>query len=57
MKNNIKNELVKDLLKSKAIKFTLYGAGAIAVIYLSGIVMRVLGKTAQSYKFMSDSFK
>ena len=44
-------------LKSNPIKYVLYDIGTIALIYVSGIVMKVIGNTAQSYKFMNNSIK
>jgi|TARA_B110000908_G_scaffold163706_1_gene210671 bacteriorhodopsin len=54
---NHQMELFDSILKSKTIKYVLYGIGAIALIYVSGIVMKVVGSTANSYKFMSNALK
>jgi hypothetical protein len=50
-------ELFDSILKSKPIKYVLYGISAIALIYVGGIVMKVVGNTANSYKFMSNALK
>ena len=50
-------ELFDSILKSKTIKYVLYGISAIGLIYVSGIVMRVVGNTTNSYKFMSNAIK
>ena len=50
-------ELFDSILESKPIKYVLYGIGAIAILYVSGIVMKVVGSTANSYKFMSNALK
>jgi|AP45_3_1055517.scaffolds.fasta_scaffold07078_2 bacteriorhodopsin len=55
MKNKTQNQLINDLLQSSTVKYVLYGIGAIALIYVSGIVMKVVGNTANSYKFMSNA--
>jgi len=54
---NHQMELFDSILKSKTIKYVLYGIGAIGLIYVSGIVMRVVGNTTNSYKFMNNSIK
>jgi bacteriorhodopsin len=41
MKNKTQNQLINDLLQSSTVKYVLYGIGAIALIYVSGIVMKV----------------
>jgi hypothetical protein len=50
-------EFFDSILKSNPIKYVLYDIGTIALIYVSGIVMRVVGNTANSYRFMSNSIK
>ena len=57
MKKINQNELINDILKNKLIKYTLYGIVFVGGLYVSGIVMRVIGNTAQSYKFMNNSIK
>jgi len=57
MKKINQNELINDILKNKFIKYTLYGIVFVGGLYVSGIVMRVIGNTAQSYKFMNNSIK
>ena len=46
-----------EVLSSDYVKYALYAVGAVIAIYLSGIIMRVIGNTAQSYKFMNNSIK
>lgn len=57
MKNEIQKELIKKALSSSAIKYVLYSAGVVAIIYVGGIVMKVIGNTTQSFKFMQEAFK
>ena len=57
MKKKNQNELIKDVLKNKFVKYALYGIVLVGGLYVSGIVMRVIGNTAQSYKFMNNSIK
>jgi bacteriorhodopsin len=57
MKNKTQNQLINDLLQSNTVKYVLYGIGGIALIYVGGIVMKVVGNTAISYKFMSNALK
>jgi bacteriorhodopsin len=56
-KEDFQKQAVKEILSSDYVKYTLYGLGAIAIIYVSGIIMKVIGNTANSYKFMSNSLK
>jgi hypothetical protein len=56
-KEDFQKQAVKEILSSDYMKYTLYGLGAIAIIYVSGIIMKVIGNTANSYKFMSNSLK
>ena len=51
-----KNKL-QEYMNEEYIEYTLWVAGALLIIYVSGIVMRVIGHTAQSYKFMNNSIK
>ena len=57
MKKINQNELINDILKNKFIKYALYGMVLVGGLYVSGIFMRVIGNTAQSYKFMNNSIK
>ena len=57
IKEDFQKQAVKEILSSDYVKYTLYGLGAIAIIYVSGIIMKVIGNTANSYKFMSNSLK
>ena len=56
-KEDFQKQAVKEILSSDYVKYTLYGLGAIAIIYVSGIIMKVIGNTANSYNFMSNSLK
>jgi hypothetical protein len=56
-KEDFQKQAVKEILSSDYVKYALYGVGAITIIYLSGIVMKVVGNTANSYKFMSNALK
>jgi hypothetical protein len=51
-----KNKL-QEYMNEEYIEYTLWVAGALLIIYVSGIVMRVVGNTANSYKFMNNSIK
>ena len=57
MKKINQNELIDDILKNNFIKYALYGIVLVGGLYVSGIVMKVIGNTAQSYKFMNNSIK
>ena len=57
MKKIDQNELINDILKNKFVKYTLYGIVLVGGLYVSGIVMRVIGNTAQSYNYMNNSIK
>ena len=57
MKKIDQKELIEDIFKNKFVKYTLYGIVLVGGLYGSGIVMRVIGNTAQSYKFMNNSIK
>jgi hypothetical protein len=56
-KDDFKKQAINDLLQSNTVKYVLYGVVAIALIYVGGIVMKVVGNTANSYKFMSNALK
>ena len=55
MKKKNQNELINDIFKNMFVKYALYGIVLVGGLYVSGIVMRVIGNTAQSYKFMNNS--
>ena len=57
MKKIDQNELINDIFKNKFVKYALYGIVFVGGLYVSGIVMRVIGHTAESYKFMNNSIK
>jgi hypothetical protein len=57
MKKIDQNELINDIFKNKFVKYALYGIVLVGGLYVSGTVMRVIGNTAQSYKFMNNSIK
>ena len=57
MKKKNQNEMINDIYKNKFVKYALYGIVLVGGLYVSGIVMRVIGNTAQSYKFMNNSIK
>ena len=57
MKKIDQKELIEDILKNKFFKYTLYAVLLVGGLYVSGIIMRVIGNTAQSYKFMNNSIK
>ncbi|MDC3306214.1 hypothetical protein OAV36_04730 [Flavobacteriales bacterium] len=57
MKKIDQKELIDDIFKNKFVKYALYGIVLVAGLYVSGIVMRVIGNTAESYKFMNNSIK
>ena len=46
-------KIINQALKSNALRYVLIGFGAVALIYVSGIVMQVLGKTIHSYNYMN----
>ncbi len=56
-KEDFQKQAVKEILSSDYVRFTLYGVGAIALVYVSGIIMKVVGNTANSYNFMSNALK
>ena len=45
-KEDFQKQAVKEILSSDYVKYTIYGLGAIAIIYVSGIIMKVIGNTA-----------
>ena len=57
MKKKNQNELINDIFKNMFVKYALYGIVLVGGLYVSGIVMKVIGNTAQSYKFMNNSIK
>jgi hypothetical protein len=57
MKKIEQKELINDILKNKFVKYALYGIVLVGGLYVSGIVMKVVGNTAQSYRFMNNSIK
>ena len=57
MKKKNQNELINDIFKNKFVKYALYGIVLVGGFYVSGIVMKVIGNTAQSYRFMNNSIK
>ena len=52
-----KKNKIQEYMNEEYIEYTLWVAGALLIIYVSGIVMRVVGNTANSYRFMSNSIK
>ena len=52
-----KKNKIQEYMNEEYIEYTLWAAGALLLIYVSGIVMRVVGNTANSYKFMANSIK
>tara|TARA_B100000795_G_C22653800_1_gene381332 strand:- start:177 stop:350 length:174 start_codon:yes stop_codon:yes gene_type:complete len=52
-----KKNKIQEYMNEEYIEYTLWVAGALLLIYVSGIVMRVVGNTANSYKFMANSIK
>jgi hypothetical protein len=57
MEKKNQNELINDIFKNKYVKYAFYAIVLVGGIYVSGIIMRVIGTTAQSYKFMNNSIK
>ena len=57
MKKVDQKELINDIFKNKFVKYALYGIVLVGGLYVSGIVMKVIGNTAQSYRFMNNSIK
>ena len=57
MKMKIQNELINDIFKNTYVQYALYGIVLVSGLYVSGIVMKIIGNTANSYKFMSNAIK
>ena len=57
MKKKNQNEMINDIYKNKFVKYALYGIALVGGLYVSGIVMKIIGNTANSYKFMSNAIK
>ena len=56
-KEDFQKQAIKEVISSDYVKYALYGVGAVIAIYLSGIVMKVIGNTTHSYKYMQEAFK
>jgi len=52
-----KKNKIQEYMNEEYIEYTLWAAGALLLIYVSGIAMKVVGNTANSYKFMSNTLK
>ena len=52
-----KKNKIQEYMNEEYIEYTLWAAGALLLIYVSGIAMKVVGNTANSYKFMSNALK
>jgi hypothetical protein len=56
MKKEKSNKL-REYVSEDVIEYVLWGGGALLFVYVSGLVMKLLGDTANSFKYMSNSFR
>ena len=52
-----KKNKIQEYMNEENIEYALWTAGALLLIYVGGVVMKVVGNTANSFKYMSNAFK
>ena len=56
-KEDFQRQAIDEVFSSDYVKYALYSVGAVIAIFLSGIIMKVVGNTTHSYKYMQEAFK
>jgi hypothetical protein len=52
-----KKNKIQEYMNEENVEYALWAAGALLFIYVGGIVMKLVGRTANSFKYMSNAFK